>query len=94
MINVADPTHAHREMNLAQVPLPFRQVAAAVASLKTGVIMMSNGRRKVRIYIYSSFFRKVGVSKKTPTSEVPLLVLLRKNDGVQRAPKALARAYA
>jgi len=49
MITVADPTHAHRELNLAQVPLPFRQVAAAVASLKTGVIMMSNGSRKVRL---------------------------------------------
>ena len=47
MINVACPTPTHREINLAQVPLLFRQVAAAVASLKTGVIMTSNGRRKV-----------------------------------------------
>lgn len=51
MINVADPTPTHREINLAQVPLPFQQVAAAVASLKTGVMMMSNGRRMVSIYI-------------------------------------------
>ena len=91
MINIADPTPIHREINLTQVPLPFQQVAAAVASLKTGVIMMSNGRRKVRIYIFFPLSR-VGVSKKTPTSEVPLLV--PENDGVQRAPKALARAYA
>lgn len=91
MINVAGPTPTHREINLAQVPLLFRQVAAAVASLKTGVIMTSNGRRrKVRIYIF--FLLSVGVSKKTPPLEVPLLV--QENDGVQRAPKALARAYA
>ena len=48
MINVADPTHTHREINLVQVPLPFQQVVAAVASLKTGVMMMSNGRITVR----------------------------------------------
>lgn len=76
MINVACPTPTHREINLAQVPLLFWQVVAAVASLKTGVIMTSNGRRrKVRIYIF--FLLSVGVSKKTPTSEVPLLVLER-----------------
>lgn len=91
MINVACPTPTHREINLAQVPLLFRQVAAAVASLKTGVIMTSNGRgRKVRIYIF--FLLSVGVSKKNPPLEVPLLV--QENNGVQRAPKALARAYA
>lgn len=48
MIKVAGPTPTHRGINLAQVPLLFRQVAAAVASLKKGVIMTSNGRRKVR----------------------------------------------
>lgn len=96
MINVACPTPTHREINLAQVPLLFRQVAAAVASLKTGVIMTSNGRRKVRaknIFFNISYLFRGGVSKqKNSTSEVPLLV--QENNGVQRAPKALARAYA
>ena len=54
MINVADPTPTHREINLTQVPLPFQQVAAAVAYLKTGVMMTSNGRsrRKVNQIFY------------------------------------------
>lgn len=89
MIKVAGPTPTHRGINLAQVPLLFRQVAAAVASLKKGVIMTSNGRRKVRaknIFLnISNLFRGGGgVSKqKNNTSEVPLLV--QENNGVQRA---------